>query len=338
VSRPKHKHSPSTADRLMPDLDAALEKRAPLLSREDTNVCRLLNGAADGIPGLVIDRFGDVLVTQLHEGRLRIPAGVARTLCEAALRHTGGTAVYRKTIPHDRTKTYPELDEQHRDPQPWIGQPAPEEFAVREAGAVHLVRPYDGYGTGLFLEHRAHRAVVRERAEGRRVLNTFSYTGGFSVSAALGKAAETVSVDVSKKSLEWAKRNLSANGIKLDDHRFICSDIFDYFKRARRQGRRFDFIILDPPTLGRARRPARRFNLADDLDDLTAQAVELLDLKGVMLLSVNHQGTPRSRLVRVLGIAASKAGRRVIQHESPKPPADFAKDPDHQKSVLAIIS
>jgi len=110
-----------------------------------------------------------------------------------------------------------------------------EEYAVLENGIRFLVRPHDGHSTGLFLEHRDNRKRVRRLAAGRNMLNAFAYTCGFSVAAALGGAAGTVSVDVSKKYLEWGKCNFAANELNLADHRFICSDIFDYYRRARRR-------------------------------------------------------------------------------------------------------
>ena len=314
-------------------LETALARRAELLADPQTDVCRLFHSGADGIDGLVIEKLGPVLVVQLHAGRLVIDAAAARELCATAAARVRATAVYRKVFPKDRTTPPGELERQHRDPAPWIGEPVEAELAVHENGATFVVRPYDGYATGLFLDHRAARARVRELAAGRRVLNAFAYTCGFTVAAALGGAAATVSVDISRKALEWGKRNLAANGLTLDAHRFICADVFDYYRRAARQGQRFDLVILDSPTFARVKETRRVFTLAADLPRLVAGALELLDAGGVLHLSVNHRGTSLRALQAVVRDAAHAQGRRDALLEGPPSPEDFPGDPDFAKSV-----
>ncbi len=316
----------------------ALARRAGLLADPHTDVARLFNGAADGIDGLVIERFGTVLIAQLHAGRLALGEDAARDLCERVAREVGATAVYRKVFPKDRTTPQRELDRWHRDPTPWIGTPVKPEIDVREAGITFLVHPYDGYATGLFLDHRTGRARVRELAAGRRVLNAFAYTCGFTVAAALGSAARTVSVDISKRYLEWGQRNLAANHLSLDAHRFIRSDVFDYYRRAARQGQHFDHIILDPPTFARLKSPRRSFSLPDDLERLVAGALDLLDAEGCLQLSVNHRGTSQAQLKQTVTGAVRAQHRRCEFLEPPAPPADFRGDPGYAKSVLARVS
>ena len=309
--------------------------RAALLADPTTTACRLFNGAADGIDGLVIERLGAALVVQLHEERLSLDERSVRELCEQAAAKVGATAVYRKVFPRDRSTALARVAQLHTDPTPWIGKPTEAEFAVLENGLRLLVRPYDGYSTGLFLEHRANRERLRELAAGRRVLNAFAYTCGFTVAAGIGGAAMTVSVDVSRKFLEWGKRNLGANGLPLDDHRFICSDVFDYYRRARRQGHRFDLIVLDPPTFSRTKNPRRVFSVTEDLDRLVADAVGLLEPDGRLLLCTNHRATPIGDLERA---AASVAGgRRYEVIARPELPEDFRGDPDYAKSLLVRI-
>ncbi len=319
-------------------LDAALDRRAAWLGAPNTNAVRLFDGAADGIDGLVIEQYGDVLVVQTQAGRLVLSDDAVCELCRLAMQRVGARAVYRKSFPKDRSSLHAALEHAHRNPRPWLGEPAPAEIEVQEAGARFLVRPYDGYATGLYLAHRTARQFVRANCAGRRVLNTFAYTCGFTVAAALGGAASTVSVDVSKKSLEWGKRNLAANGIALDDHRFICSDVFDYYRRALRQGHRFDWIILDPPTFARARHARDTFSVAADLPRLVEGALDLLDRGGVLFLSVNYHGLTEQRLERVVRDAAL-AGRRACELMIPPlVPADFQGDLDFAKTVVAQIN
>jgi 23S rRNA (cytosine1962-C5)-methyltransferase len=325
------------ADDLRSRLDAALARRESLLSDPTTNVGRMVNGPADHIPGLVIDRLGEVLIAQLYEGQLTASETALRDLCGHAATRLGAAAVYRKRFPRDRTGPRAAEQPEHRDPQPWIGTPSEPEIQVREAGVTFLVRPYDGFATGLYLDHRRRREDMRELAAGRRVLNAFAYTCGFTVAAGLGGATSTVSVDISKRHLEWGKRNLTANGLALDAHRFICSDLFDYYRRAQRQKQRFDLILLDPPTFARMRRPRRTFSLAADLERLIDGAVDLLDAEGRLHVSVNHRGTTPRKLQEALHGAASRRGRRYEILKSPPPPADCAGSVYDDKSLIALV-
>ena len=313
-------------------LERALAHRRKLLADPDTNTCRIFNAAADGIPGLVIEKFGDVLVAQLHEGRLRLSESETRNLCAVAQKRLDARAVYRKVFAQERSKSLPTLNQLHTDPTPWLGKPVEAELPVLENGVRFLIRPYDGYSVGLFLEHRGNRRRLRDLAAGLTVLNTFAYTCAFSVATALGGAAATTSVDVSKKCLEWGKRNFAANGLDPAPHRFICSDIFEYYRRAGRQGRRFDLIILDPPTFGRSRRPKRTFALTEDLDQLLAGAAGLLNPRGHLLLAVNHRQTSRRRLEAAIISAVDRPCEIVAR---PRLPLDFGGDEAYSKSILA---
>jgi 23S rRNA (cytosine1962-C5)-methyltransferase len=329
-------------------LEAALGLRARLLNDPLTTGWRVFNGAADGIDGLVIEKLGDVLVIQLHEERLALDERAVHEVCQAALERLHARAVYRKVFPRDRSGgSHPnpageggvvDLESLHHDPTPWIGMEVEPELTVIEAGTRFLVRPYDGYSTGIFLEHRTNRASVRGLAAGQRVLNAFAYTCGFTVAAALGQAVETVSVDISRKSLELGQRNLTANDIPPERHTFVCSDIFDYYRRAQRQQRRFDLIILDPPTFARTRRPARVFSITEDLDRLAAGAVALLEPGGHLLLCTNHRPTSHRRLEEAVTAAADSLGRRATIVERPELPEDFRADPAYAKSILARVT
>ncbi len=315
--------------------ERALAARATLLADPHSDVCRVFNGVADGIDGLVIEKLGDVLIAQLHEGRLRLAEPEVRSLCAFARRRLGARAVYRKTFARDRAVARETLSGLHSDPTPWLGEPVEAEFPVRENGMRFLVRPYDGYSVGLFLEHRENRQRVRALAKGRTVLNAFAYTCAFSVGAALGGATATVSVDVSRKHLAWGKRNFAANGLGLRSHLFICSDIFEYYRRAEHQGRAFGLIILDPPTFARTKRPRRVFVLADDLERLVAGAVGLLSPGGYLLLATNHRGTSRRQLERTVALAAGTRPTEVVAR--PRLPRDYPGDSGYAKSILARV-
>ena len=226
-------------------LEVALAGRLPWLLDESSDAYRLLDAAPDGVPGLVAERLGPVVILQVQQGKFD---GGEEALQQAATwygRRLRPRAVYVKRIPRDRSQEGRRQPKALTDAQPIWGKPVQPEVEIKEDGISVLVRPYDGYLTGFFTAHAENRRWVRRHAEGLRVLNLFAYTCGFSVAAAVGGAASTASVDVSKKVLEWGKRNFEANGLSLEDHRFYCSDAFEFFKRAERQELRFDLILLD---------------------------------------------------------------------------------------------
>ncbi len=313
--------------------EIALSRRQPLLNNPDITAYRLFHGQADGIDGLVIERFGDVLIVQLHEDRLELAMDEVRRLAEDLHRRLHTRAVYRKVFPRDRARASSEIESVHHDSAPWIGETVEPEQVIAEDGLRCIIRPYDGFSVGLFLEHRENRRRIREWAAGRRVLNAFSYTCAFSVAAAAGGAASVTSVDMHRRYLEWGKKNFAASGIDTAGHWFFCSDIFDFFKRAVRQHRRFDLIILDPPTFSRTRRPARTFLLQEQLGELCRAAVERLDPGGIILLATNDRRIERHQLEDELLNAGDDKSGQII--ERPELPIDFPDDPDYSKTVIA---
>lgn len=182
-----------TSARLFDRVDIALRARRTLLASPDTNALRLFNGQPDGIDGLVIEKYAKVLVAQWHQGRLCLSETEVRAVCEHVMRKAGAVAVYKKVFVADRHRPTASAVESHRDAQPWIGKPVEPRIAILENGMQLWIRPYDGLATGLYLDQRDNRRLVREWANGRRVLNTFSYTCAFSVAAALGSAADKLS-------------------------------------------------------------------------------------------------------------------------------------------------
>jgi 23S rRNA (cytosine1962-C5)-methyltransferase len=314
-------------------VDQALARRAALLADPQTTVARLMHGEFDGVPGLVVEKLGSVLIAQLFEGQVHLGEAAVQRVCELFAARLGARAVYRKIFPRDRSSVSRALEERHHDPTPWMGTPAAPEFSVLEHGLRFLVRPYDGYLTGLFLDHRLARQRVRELAAGRRVLNAFAYTCGFGLAAARGGAQATVNVDLSRKALEWGKRNLAVNDVPLAQQRFVGGDIFAYYRRAVRQRLVFDFVILDPPSFAR-RKGGRPFVLEQDLSRLVTGALDVLARGGVLQLSLNHRETSRQRMTEVISTSAQAARRRCEWLAAAPVPPDFCGDSDYGKSVL----
>jgi 23S rRNA (cytosine1962-C5)-methyltransferase len=313
-------------------IDRALQRRRDLLSRDDLNAYRLFHDEFDGIAGLVIERFGPVLIVQLHEGRLAIEIDEIKSLAAALQEQLGTQAVYLKKFIRDRAGLDGDDAELHSDPRPWIGEPVDAEFAINENGLQFLIRPYDGFSVGLFLEHRDNRLMIRDLSANRRVLNLFAYTCGFSVAAAVGRAASVSSVDLSKRYLEWGKRNFETNCLDLSPHRFYASDTFDFFKRAARQQQRYDLAIIDPPTFSRQRRPASVFELEKDLPELLAGTFALLDPGAHVFFSTNTRTLHPRRILQELTAAAAPRRMTILRH--PALPPDFSGDADYSKSLL----
>ncbi|MFA7344128.1 MAG: class I SAM-dependent methyltransferase [Terrimicrobiaceae bacterium] len=165
------------------------------------------------------------------------------------------------------------------------GDPAASLHAVvTERGVRYGIDFGAGYSAGLFIDQRANRAHVRKLAP-RQMLNTFAHTCSFSVVAAMA-GARTLSIDLSKKSLDRGRKNFGLNGLPLDGHRFLADDVLDVLPRLGRRGEKFDLIILDPPTFSLGNR-GRRWQVEEQVEDLLRTALELAAPKAALLISTN---------------------------------------------------
>ena len=199
---------------------------------------------------------------------------------------------------------------------------APLQTVVSERGVRYGIDFGAGYSHGLFIDQRANRATLRERAP-KRLLNTFAYTCSFSVVAALA-GAQTVSVDLSKKSLDRGRNNFALNGLPLDGHRFFADDVLDLLPRLERRGEKFDAIILDPPTFSRGNR-GRRWQVEEQIEALLTAALELTTPNASILVSTNCAKLSRRALETAARFVLKTAHRGGDMHSEPPLP-DFPKD------------
>lgn len=162
-----------------------------------------------------------------------------------------------------------------------------EDFAVSEGGYRFIVNLTDYLDTGLFLDHRQTRAMVGRMAAGKRFLNLFCYTASFSVYAAGGGAKETVSVDLSKTYLDWARRNFELNGMEPVRHRLVQADARRFLEDEGRAKQRYDLIVLDPPSFSNSKRMQGVLDVQRDHADLIRACVSLLSPQGELLFSTN---------------------------------------------------
>ncbi|MBL8747267.1 MAG: class I SAM-dependent rRNA methyltransferase [Phycisphaerae bacterium] len=304
-------------------LRAAVGRRIGVLERNETEVCRLVHGGADRLGGWFVDRYGPGLALVRHQGRMEFnaePRAVAEELLRL-LERFGVTSVYDKPFVRDRSRLGGEHDAALKSPTPIAGAPLPEAIEVREHGRTFEVRLYDGFSTGLFLDQRLNRSFLAEGAAGRRVLNTFCYTGGFSVACAIG-GATTTSVDVSARYMEWAQRNFLLNSLDPGAHHFARMDTFDFLSMARRKGMQFDLVILDPPTFsaGDRKRGIKPWSAARDYGRLVAEASHVMAPAARLFASTNaSELCEGDRLRRV--IASAVPGVRWLA--TPGTPEDF---------------
>lgn len=164
-----------------------------------------------------------------------------------------------------------------------------EHLKVRENGLDFLVNLVDYTDTGLFLDHRRTREMVFESAAGMKVLNLFAYTGSFSVYAAAGGASEVDTVDLSSNYLKWAQQNMERNGLEGGKSRFIRSDAAAFLKEAGENKKRYDIIILDPPTFSNSRKMDGTFDIQRDYVSMINRCSSLLEREGVIFFSTNYK-------------------------------------------------
>jgi 23S rRNA (cytosine1962-C5)-methyltransferase len=237
-------------------IDAAFWRRrvarSVALRRElvrGTDAYRLLHGESDGLPGVVADRYGRFAVLKLYSAGL---TPWRADIVEALKAECGDLAgVY------GRDELSRDDDDEGGEPEGrvlWGAEP-PERITIEEHGTKILVDVRRGQKTGLFLDQRENRRLVRELARGRpEALNLFSYTGGFSVSAALGGSTHVVSSDLDADALALARETFKANGLDPADHAFAKGDCFDLLALYKKQGRRFDLIVCDPPAFAKSQK------------------------------------------------------------------------------------
>jgi 23S rRNA (cytosine1962-C5)-methyltransferase len=163
------------------------------------------------------------------------------------------------------------------------------DFVVEEGGRRFIVNLEAYLDTGLFLDHRVTRGMVRQEAEGKRFLNLFCYTGSFTVYAEAGGAAGSVSVDLSNTYLDWARRNFALNHIDSRRHLLVRADVLQWLGEARRAGERFDLILLDPPSISKSKAMVHSLDVQQDHPKLIQDCARLLTPGGVLYFSTNLQ-------------------------------------------------
>lgn len=312
---------------------AAVARRAALPELVGQQGLRLIHAESDGLPGLIADRYGDTVVVQLTTAGADKWRGA---IADSLLKATGCTRIYERSDVEVRSL------EGLEPVTGWIhGSASGEELVIEENGIRMAVDFVGGHKTGFYLDQRDNRRRVAELARGRRVLNCFCYTAGFSLQALAGGAREVVSMDSSGPALATAQRNLALNP-QLDAVRAIwCeADVFADLRNLRTAGERYDLVVLDPPkfahTAAHAERAARAYK------DINLHALKLLTPGGMLMTYSCSGGVGAELFQKILAGAALDAGRtaRIVERlqGAADHPVDLAfPEGDYLKGLLLQV-
>ncbi len=299
-------------------IDTALARRESLAADEATTAYRLIHGENDGLPGLVVDRYADTLVAKIYT-----PAWLPnlRSVLPPLIERTGADRVVLRT---SRALSATSSDETPGDGAVLFGDPPAGPIGVLERGLRLGVDVVAGHKTGHFLDQRDNRALVRSLAEGAEVLDVFSSTGGFSLSAAAGGARSVHMVDVSGPALSTAEENLRRNrhlaevaACRVTSTR---GDAFEVLEGLVADGRAFDLVVLDPPSFARAANQVDRAIAA--YERLAALGIELTRSGGTMVQASCSARIDVDTLAGAVSRAAGRSSRRVREIRRTGHPVD----------------
>ncbi|WP_102125667.1 23S rRNA (cytosine(2499)-C(5))-methyltransferase [Deinococcus planocerae] len=326
-----HAGSPVTVDGAWwaARLDAALLRRAPLFG-PDTDGYRVVNGESDGFPGAVVDRYADTLVLKLYTAAWFPHLPLLLGLLED--RSPGFRVVLR--LSRNTRDAAGEVG--LHDGLTLVGQEPDGPVIFRESGLRFEADVVRGQKTGFFLDQRENRRRVGDLSRDRRVLNAFSFSGGFSLYAARGGAQGVVSLDISAHALEGARRNFALNeddpSVAACHHETVQADVFEWLSTTRRT---FDLIVLDPPSL--ARREAERAGAIRAYGRLAADGLRRLAPGGILVSASCSAHVGAEEFWDVVRAAAERTGRRwrelATTRHAPDHPATFP-EAEYLKAVF----
>ncbi|MDB4978510.1 MAG: ribosomal RNAlarge subunit methyltransferase [Candidatus Peribacteria bacterium] len=308
----------------------AVEMRQSFFSGEDTTGFRLINAEGDNIPGLIVDQYADILVVQITTlGMERLKDWIGDTLMELVQ----PKAIYEKSIGASRKK------ESLEPREGWLRGEGDAVIPIKERGLKYLIKLEGSQKTGLFLDQREMRSLVRQLSPGRTVLDCCSYVGGFSLSALAGGAVHADAVDYDADALERAKEHMSINAIPEQQFNTYAQDVFD-FLRQKPMPNAYDFIILDPPAF--AKRSSDIDQAKGAYTDLNRMALQALPPGGLLLTCSCSYQVDAELFQTIVFHAARQANRnvRILQrhrHAFDHPINLFHPEVDYLKSLLLWV-
>jgi len=294
-------------------IKAANNRRAALYHDNETTAFRLFNGEGDGIGGFTVDKYDNYLLIQWYSKGIY---EYKDWIIKAFDNHVDFKGIYEKKR-FDTHGTYVEGDDFT------FGEEGQFPIMVKENGMKFAVDLNEGAMTGIFLDQREVRKTIRDKyALGKEVLNTFSYTGAFSVAAALGGSKSTTSVDLANRSRAKTSLNFDYNDISLADQKIVVEDVFHYFKYAVKKQLSFDMVILDPPSFARSKK--HTFSAAKDYSNLLKEAISITKQSGIIVASTNCSTFDMKKFKQFIHEAFGKQKDRYEILEEFGLPEDFA--------------
>lgn len=300
-------------------------KRFGLLESLETNVCRLVHAEGDYLPGLVADYYNGVLVLQAHS------VGMHNTfdlLVEAFREELGENLI---SVFDKSSSTVPGGSE---DRYIWGEEPA--EWEICENGVKMMINFYEGQKTGFFVDQRENRDLVGKLAKGKRVLNTFGYTGGFSLAALKGGAEYVETVDISKKAVALCLRNVELN-FEAANHKGVAADVLQYLDTVADD---FDMIILDPPAFAKNHRSLKQG--LKGYRNINQKAIAAIRPGGLLFTFSCSQAVSPEDFQTMVFSAANMAGRKVrivkrLPHAVDHPISIYHPEGEYLKGLLLYI-
>ncbi|MBO9315799.1 MAG: class I SAM-dependent rRNA methyltransferase [Chloroflexus sp.] len=308
----------------------AWELRAPIRASGQTTAYRWIYGEGDYLPGLVVDRYGDYAVIQTYADSIQTIVPIVANALRAVDPELRG--VIQRPRQHD--------DDDQAQPILLWGEWPPRNLVVQENGLFFQVDMLYGQKTGLFLDQRENRRTLEGMVAGASVLNCFAYTGGFSLYALRGNAAEVVSCDVGHGLAEATATNIALNHLPADRHRFVTDDCFALLDQYARRGQMFDVVILDPPSFARTRSSQHAAMRA--YVRINALGLRCVTPGGLLVTASCTAQIGPEQFRELLGESAAQAHRRMqIIHEAGHPldhpvPAGFPEG-RYLKYVIARV-
>ena len=275
----------------------AIKARRTLSLDRDSNGLRLIHGESDGLPGLIVDKYGDVLVMQLGSAG---PEHWRETLADILQELCSPVCIYERSDSDGR-----ELEGLAKRCAVLRGT-LPEKVEVTEHGIRFAVDVAAGQKTGFYLDQRDNRALTGTLSAGLDVLNCFCYTGGFSLYALRGGAKSVLSIDSSQEALQLAQRNVVLNGFDASRAEWQCADVFEALRKLRDQNRKFDLIVLDPPKFAPTAAFAEKASRA--YKDINLLGFKLLRPGGLLFTYSCSGGISDDLFQKIIAGAALDAG------------------------------
>ena len=284
--------------------------RAPFFQDELTTAFRLFNGEGDGLGGLTIDFYNGFVVFSWYNPFIYSQKKAIVKAFQVVFPDIKGA--YEKLRFADS-----QLESQYL-----FGEEAQEPLLVMENGVTYATYLNEGLMTGIFLDQKNVRgALVNGLVAGKTLLNMFSYTGAFSVAAAVGGASQTTSVDLAKRSLDKTREQFLVNGIEPDSQKIYVMDVFGYFNYAKKKNLTYDIVVLDPPSF--ARNGKKTFSVAKNYGELVEEAVDILENNGTLIASTNAANVSDKKFRQMVEESLKNKGVKFTIFQEEKLPADF---------------